>query len=60
MSVIAVEGEEPSKLTEQSLRVLWVVDSTVFEHCRCACCGGLRRAHPELIAPQAEPDRPGS
>ena len=60
MSIIVIEADEPSKLAEQSMRALWVLDSPVFESCRCACCGGLRRVERELIAPQAEPDRPGS
>ncbi len=60
MNVTVIEADEPTKLAEQSLRVVWMVDSTIFEHCRCACCGGLRRAHPELNAPRAEPDRAGS
>jgi hypothetical protein len=59
MSDGAVEAAEPSKIAEQSLRALWIFDSTVFESCRCACCGGLRHAAPELIAPREAPDQPG-
>jgi hypothetical protein len=60
MSAGIIDADEPSKLAEQSLRVVWLVDSTVFGYCRCACCGGLRHAEPKLAAPRAEPVRPGS
>jgi hypothetical protein len=60
MSDAVIAAEEPSKLAEQSLRALWIFDSTVFESCRCACCGGLRHATQELTAPPAVLDRPES
>jgi hypothetical protein len=58
MSEAVVAAQEPSKIAEQSLRALWIFDSTVFESCRCACCGGLRHAAPGLIAPREARDRP--
>jgi hypothetical protein len=59
MNDAVVAAEEPSKIVEQSLRALWIFDSTVFESCRCACCGGLRHAAPQLTAPREAPDQPG-
>ena len=57
MSVEIVEAPEPSKLAEQSVRVLWMIDASLFESCRCSCCGGLRHAAPpSLTAPRAELD----
>ena len=58
MSDAVIAAEEPSKIAEQSLRALWIFDSTVFESCRCTCCGGLRHAAPDLTARPAELDRP--
>jgi hypothetical protein len=60
MSADVVETEDPSKVAEQSVRVVWLVDSTLFDHCRCACCGGLRHVDQQFIAPRAESAHPGS
>ncbi len=37
------DSEKPSEVAEKALRALWMFDVTVFESCRCACCGGLRQ-----------------
>jgi hypothetical protein len=60
MNVEVVDAEERSKLAEQSLRALWLVDASLFEYCRCRCCGGLRFAPPSLTAPREERDPPES